>query len=182
MPEARNRQCAQRGFVEVVATAAGSQEDFRAGRKLEPARPERFQPEPMVVGRHPGRLLLRPRVADIAPPLDSVRHRDVLRDRRHGVEDLSCSGEQGNGRPPKSYPRRSQRGPKLSKSCRTVVQQVTNSCPASRELAQFRPRLADLGHIFADVGHKVDELRPKVAKFGPELAVIGQQLAQHDQL
>lgn len=56
--------------------------------------------------------------------------------------------------------RRAQRAPKLSKSGRNVAQQLSKSCPMSRETLQIRPTVSDVGQA--------------LAKFCPTSAIIAQ--------
>lgn len=101
---------------------------------------------------------------------------------------------------PNSYAWRSRRAPNLSSSCRTVVHQMSNSCPGSQS-AEIQPTLAGARYISADFGQlgpvftnasphwarlwskwaSSDEARPELAERLSESSQRGQLLAQIDQ-
>lgn len=73
-----------------------------------------------------------------------------------------------------------------SRSCRTVVGQLSNSCSGSRDSAQTRPTpptLGELGKTMPSIcnSHHVADVRQDVADVGQTWAKVGQYLARFRQ-
>lgn len=79
---------------------------------------------------------------------------------------------------PQSYPLRVRRAPQLSKRCSTIAQQLPKRCSGSRNVAQFRPCLADVGQSWPTFGNNWPNLGQMSADFGQPFDPFGPHIGQ----